>query len=267
MMQADYALITGASSGIGAAMARHVARQGFHVGLVARREERLKALADDLRAAHDIEADIFPADLSAANGAEALVDAVRAAGRTPTLLVNNAGVSIPEGLAYCDFARQDSFLELTIRTPVVLAHAFLPAMLEAGAGRIINISSITALSSGGKGHTLYPAGKAFLLKFSQSLAAEVAPRGVLVTAVLPGFVKTEFQEAIGMADKMDGSTDRFAQRPEDVAREAFERNARGAEIVVPGFAAKTMAAFMRYCPERLVRALTRPAAAKYYVGD
>lgn len=267
MSQRKYALITGASSGIGAAMARYAASRGVDLGLTARRKERLDALADELAASNKIEADVFPADLSVAGAAARLALAVGSAGRKPDMLVNNAGASIPKGFAASSLADQEAFLELTVRTPVALTHAFLPAMLTKGWGRIINISSITALSSGGKGHTLYPAAKAFLLKFSQSLNAEVTNRGVHVTAVLPGFVKTDFQKAIGMADKIDASSRRFAQTAEEVAREAFDRNDKGAEIVVPGLLPKLAAACLRHFPERLVRALTRPAAEKYYVGD
>ena len=141
-------------------------------------------------------------------------------------------------------------------------------MLEQGRGRIINISSITALSSGGKGHTLYPAGKAFLVKFSQSLSAEYGERGIVTTAVMPGFVKTEFQAANGMDDKMQGgATSRFQQSAEDVAREVWRRNQQGVELVAPGIAAKIGAACLRYLPERLVRMVTRRAAEKYYIGD
>lgn len=262
-----YALVTGASSGIGAAFARLAAEKGFDIGLAARRKDRLAALAAEIRQRYRVEADIFEADLAKPGAAERLADLVAATGRAPDLLVNNAGFSVARGFAGASLAEQDAFLELTIRTPVALARQFLPRMLEKGWGRIINVSSITALSSGGKGHTLYPAGKSFLLKFSQSLAAEVAGRGVYVTAVLPGFVNTEFLEAIGMADKMNGSTRRFAQTPEEVAAEAFARNDKGAEIVVPGLMPKIAAAFMRYTPEFCMRALTRPAAEKYYVGD
>lgn len=267
MVERRYALITGASSGIGAAFARLAAAKGFDVGLAARRKDRLATLADEIRARYRAEADVFEADLAKPESADRLVEAVFAAGRRPDMLVNNAGFSVAKGFAGASLAEQDAFLELTVRTPVALCRAFVGPMLQKGWGRIVNISSITALSSGGKGHTLYPAAKAFLLKFSQSLAAETKARGVYVTAVLPGFVNTEFQEAIGMADKMNGATRRFAQTPEAVAAEALARNDKGAEIVVPGVLAKTAAAFLRYTPEFCMRALTRPAAAKYYVGD
>ncbi len=265
MTQNRTVLITGASSGIGAAMARLAARKGFDVALVARRAERLEALAGELRAA-GARADVFMAHLSQAGAARKLSEDVKAAGPRVDMLVNNAGATVTKGFAGTSLEEQIAFLELTVVTPAALAHAFLPGMLERGWGRIINISSIAALSSGGKGNTLYPAGKSFLLKFSQSLAAEVRARGVHVTAVLPGFVATEFQAANAIPNK-GGTTRRFAQTAEEVAAEAWARNDKGHEIVVPGGPPKFAAALMRVLPEPWMRALTRRAAEKYYVGE
>lgn len=266
-MSDRYALVTGASSGIGAAIARAAAARGYGVGLAARRRPRLEALAAEIAQKFSVKADVFEADLARPGAADRVANAVLSAGRRPDMLVNNAGFSLAKGFAATTLAEQEAFLELTVTTPVALTHAFLKPMIERGFGRIINISSITAISSGGKGHTLYPASKAFLLKFSQSLAAEVARKGVNVTAVLPGFVATEFQEAIGMADKMKPSDRPFTMSAERVAEEALRRNEKGVEIVVPGLATKCAAGLMQVLPERLMRALTRPAAEKYYVGD
>ncbi len=259
-----YALVTGASSGIGAAMARLLAGEGFDVGLVARRADRLESLARELRGAGGV-ADVFVADLSQKMAAEAVAEQVAAAGRGVDVLVNNAGATVTKGFAGAALPEQRGFLELTIATPVALTHRFLPHMLAQGWGRIINISSIAALSSGAKGNTLYPAGKSFLLKFSQSLNAETKARGVFVTAVLPGFVATEFQEANGIP--MDGGARSFAQTPEQVAREAWLRNQKGHELVVPGIPPKLAAWLMRALPEPWMRSLTRRAAEKYYVGE
>lgn len=265
MTRRRYALITGASSGIGAALARLAVAKGFDVGLVARRAERLEALAGELRAlgAH---ADVFVADLSRSRVAQTLATEVKVATPHVDMLVNNAGATITKGFAGTTLDEQNAFLELTVMTPAALSHEFLPGMLLRRFGRIINISSIAALSSGGKGNTLYPAAKSFLLKFSQSLNAEVKDRGVYVTAVLPGFVATEFQRANNIP--MDGGAPRnFSQTPEQVAREAWARNEKGHEIVVPGGPPKLAAAFMRLLPETWMRALTRAAAEKYYVGE
>jgi short-subunit dehydrogenase len=260
-----YALVTGASSGIGAALARLAVAKGVDVGLVARRAERLEALAAELGAGAAI-ADVFVSDLSKQGAAEALAAEVNARGRQPDMLVNNAGATVIRGYAGTAWPEQRALLELTIATPAALTHAFLPAMVAQRWGRIINISSIAALSSGGKGNTLYPAAKSFLLKFSQSLNAEVKDRGVHVTAVLPGFVATEFQAANNIPTE-GAAARRFHQTADEVAKEAWARNARGHEIVVPGMPPKLAAGLMRALPEPLMRALTRSAAEKYYVGE
>jgi uncharacterized protein len=266
MNERRYALITGASSGIGMAMARLLATKGFDLGLVARRAERLEALAADLRAL-GAEADVFVADLSVSGAAMRLADEAKAKRARVDVLVNNAGATVTKGFVGASLDEQLAFLELTVVTPTALARALLPAMLTQNWGRIINISSIAALSSGGKGNTLYPAGKSYLLKFSQSLNAEVKDRGVFVTAVLPGFVATEFQAANNIPMEEGDAPRRFSQTPEEVAREAWARNQRGHEIVVPGALPKVAAFLMRALPEPLMRALTRRAAEKYYVGE
>lgn len=246
-------------------MARLAVENGFDVGLVARRVDRLEHLAEELRAG-GTQTQVFAADLSISGSAENLARRVLAERDVIDTLVNNAGATVPKGYSGTSLAQQLAFIELTITTPAALAHAFLPAMLRQGWGRIINISSIAALSSGGKGNTLYPAGKSFLLKFSQSLNAEVKDRGVHVTAILPGFVNTEFQAANGIP--MEGGAPRqFSQTAEQVAREAWVRNERGLEIVVPGMPPKLAAVLMRVLPEPLMRALTRSVAEKYYVGE
>jgi uncharacterized protein len=261
-----YVLVTGASSGIGAATARLAVQRGFDVGLVARRADRLESLATELRFL-GAQADIFVEDLSVTGSGERLAARVLAQRQCVDVLVNNAGATVPKGYAGTTFAQQRAFLELTVTSPAALSHALLPSMLAKRWGRIINISSVAALSSGGKGNTLYPAGKSFLLKFSQSLNAEVKDRGVHVTAVLPGFVATEFQAANGIPIGEDGAARRFSQSAEQVALEAWSRNDLGHEIVVPGIPPKLAAALMRFLPEPIMRALTRSAAEKYYVGE
>ncbi len=262
-----YAVITGASSGIGAAFARHGAALGVALGLVARRADRLQALAEELRAQHGTEVDVFRADLSKPGAGWALAERVMAAGRRPDMLVNNAGSSIARSFAATPYADQRAFIELNITTPVALARAFLPAMLEAGSGRIINISSLTALTCGGKGHTLYPGAKAFLLRFSQSLNAEVHESGVFVSAVLPGVVRTGFAAANGMAAQLGERPLPLAQEPMQIVREAWRRNARGDEVIVPGLAPKLAAALFQYMPQWLMRRISRQIAEKYHVAE
>ncbi len=261
------ALITGASSGIGAAFARLAAAKGFDVALVARREERLEQLARELAAKYDITARFRSTDLCDPEAPNAVCNWLKSASRGVDILINNAGYSIPQPFAATPLERQLNYIELSVTGPVALSRHVLPDMIARGFGRIINISSITAFSSGGKGHTLYPASKSFIVKFSQSLNAEVAAKGVFVTAVCPGFVDTEFQQANNMADKMTSTPKFLKQTAEEVAKEAWERNDRGVEVVVPGLLPKIAAATLKLVPEQIVTPITRSAAEKYYVGD
>ena len=261
------ALITGASSGIGAAFARIAASKGFDVALVARREDRLQALARELTEKFNVTARFRTTDLCDPEAPNAICNWLSAAGCDVDVLVNNAGYSIPQSFAGTELSKQLNYIELSVTGPVALSRHVMPGMIGRGWGRIINISSITAFSSGGKGHTLYPASKSFIVKFSQSLNAEVASRGVFVTAVCPGFVDTEFQHANNMADKMNSTPKFLKQTADEVAEEAWRRNDRGVEVVVPGLLPKIAAATLKYLPEQIVTPLTRSAAEKYYVGD
>ena len=261
------ALITGASSGIGAAFARYAAANGVDVALAARRIDRLTALADEIRATWPVDAFAVEADLSDPDTPAAIIKTITDRGRSVDILVNNAGFSIPEGFAWSSLARQRNFLAVTVDAPMALAHLVLPDMMANGWGRLINISSIAALSHGGKGHTLYPAGKSFLIKFSQSLNAEMKDHGIFVSAVCPGFVKTEFHVANDTADQMKKTARPFWQAPEVIAEESWRRNDRGVEVIVPGMAPKVAAFLLKALPEPLVTMLTRQAAADHYVGD
>lgn len=265
--QRRLALITGASSGIGAAFARLSAANGFDVALVARREDRLQSLASELASKYEVAVRFRSTDLCDPEAPSAICNWINADGRAVDMLINNAGYTIPQSFAATTLEQQLKYIELSVTGPVALSRHVLPGMIDRGWGRIINISSITAFSSGGKGHTLYPASKSFIVKFSQSLNAEVAEKGVFVTAVCPGFVDTEFQQANNMADKMASTPKFLKQTPEEVAAESWARNDRGVEVVVPGLLPKVAAATMKLVPEQIVTPLTRSAAEKYYVGD
>ncbi len=266
-MSRRLALITGASSGIGAAFARLAAANGLAVALVARRKERLEQLARELVDRYGVDARFKSTDLCDPEAPNAIFDWLKTDGGGVDVLINNAGYSIPQSFAATPLERHLGYLELSVTGPVALTRLVLPGMISRGFGRIINVSSITAFSSGGKGHTLYPASKSFIVKFSQSLNAEVAQKGVFVTAVCPGFVDTEFQQANNMADKMASTPKFLKQTAEEVARESWERNDRGVEVVVPGLLPKIAAATLKLVPEQIVTPITRAAAEKYYVGD
>lgn len=255
------AMITGASSGIGASFARHAAAQGCDIVLVARRKEVLAGLAAEIVAAHGVKASAIAADLCSPEA----VNSVLAEAGQIDILINNAGYSIPPLYENTLWPQQRAFLEITVMTPAALVHGVLPGMLKRGFGRIINVASAAAFSSGAAGHTLYPGGKSFLVKFSQSLSAEVKARGVLVSALSPGFVQTGFHEANGTSAQMAKAPRHFWQSPEEVVKEAWTRNAKGHEIIVPGLHNKIAIALLRHLPEAMTQGMVRAQAEKYRV--
>ena len=162
-MTEPLALVTGASSGIGAALARLLAERGYDVALVARRAERLAALASEIGERHGRKALVIPADLSLSDAHLPIMAAL--GGRPVDLLANNAGLSNPEAYWQVPWERQRDCLMTLIMAVAGLTHAVLPDMIARRSGRIITISSIVALSQGGPGHTVYPAAKAFVHTF------------------------------------------------------------------------------------------------------
>ncbi len=261
------ALVTGASSGLGAAFARAYAARGFDVALVARRVERLEALADELQRAHAVGAFPIPLDLAQPEAPQSVMAAVAERGRCVDVLVNNAGFGIAQSFAAVPWARQRDFLMTMVVTPCALAHAVIPSMVERGDGAVVNVSSLAAFSPGVAGHSLYPGAKSLLLKFSQALAAEYGHAGVRVTALCPGSTESEFGSVAGTEAVMRADRWRFTQSAEQVVEIAIRANDAGRLIVVPGVANKLAAVAMRTLPESLVRAIIARGSAKYHLRD
>jgi short-subunit dehydrogenase len=263
----DLALITGASAGLGAAFARAYAARGLDVALVARRMDRLEALAAELRASHGVEAIAIGADLARFEAHEPVMAALAAHGRYVDVLVNNAGFGIPQSFAGVPWARQRDLLMTMVVTPCALARAVIPGMVERGRGAIVNVSSLAAFSPGVAGHSLYPGVKSLLLKFSQALKAEYGGKGIRVTAVCPGSTESEFSQVAGTERVMAADRLRFTQSAETVVETAIRANEAGRLVVVPGWGNKLAAALMRTLPEPLVRAILAAGSAKYHFED
>lgn len=187
----NIALITGASSGIGREFARIHAARGGDVILVARRAEALAALKAELEAAHGITAHVIPQDLAAPGGALALVQAVK--GMRVDVLINNAGFGGRGTHVARDLADEQAMIDLNVSALVTLTHEFARQMVAQGGGRILNVGS-TAGFIPGPNQAIYFATKAFVVSFTQGIAHELAPHGVICTVLAPGYVETEFAQ-------------------------------------------------------------------------
>jgi short-subunit dehydrogenase len=259
------ALITGASAGLGEAFARAYGARGCDLALVARRADRLEALAAELSAAHGIEAFAIPCDLAAFGSERAVLDAVAAHGRSIDILVNNAGFSIPQSFAAVPWERQRDFLMTLVVSACGLAHGVIPPMVERGSGAIINVASLAGFAPGAAGHTLYPAAKSLSIKFSEALDAEYRSKGIRVTALCPGFTHTDFARANGTQAVMDASPRMFFQTAGPVIEAAIRANEGGRVVVVPGWHNKLAAFLLRHLPEPLVKAAIRAGSARYHL--
>jgi uncharacterized protein len=226
------ALVTGASAGIGEALARALAARGHGVTLVARRGERLEALARELAGAHGVRAEWIAADLSESAERDGVVAEIEARGLTVEVLVNNAGFGIYAPFASSERDRELAQVRLLVEAVIDFDARYVPGMVERGRGAVINLSSTAGFQTL-PGNGTYAASKAFVLRHTESLREEVRPRGVTVTAVCPGPVATEFQDASdpAFADRMPKLVWTDAER---VARDTLRAVDRGKRSVIPG---------------------------------
>jgi uncharacterized protein len=227
------ALVTGASSGIGAAVAAELASRGFSLILVARREERLHSLATELSSEHGADAETITADLGQETERDRLESEVRGRGRTVEVLVNNAGFGHQADFSRSPRERMVEMVRVNVEAVVDLTSRFLGPMVERSRGSVINIAS-TAAFQPLPGSAVYAASKSFVLSFSEAVRTELRGTGVTVTAVCPGPVKTEFMtvaEVPGVEDRTPGVVWMSA---EDIARQAVDGAAHDKRVVVPG---------------------------------
>ncbi len=257
------ALVTGASAGLGAAFARRLAATGHDVALLARRRDRLEALATEIRSQHGVGIIVIEADLARADAIDRAAAAVKDSGRAGVdILINNAGYSLKQRFLATDWQAQAEFIATLATAPAAFCHRLAPFMVAQKWGRIINVASVVAFSNGAAGHTLYPAVKSFVLKMSRSLAAELGPSGVKVSALCPGSTATEFQAANGLAITGAKPPPGPVQTAEDVVAEALARNERGHEVIVTGLGNKIGVGVLRYAPEFLTTPLIRKMVEK-----
>jgi short-subunit dehydrogenase len=246
------ALVTGATSGIGAAFARRLAAEGYDLILVARDETRLAETAASLRAAHGIEVSLLPADLSTEPGRETVAGVL--VEPSVDLLVNNAGLSLNTPFLRSTPQRETELLSLNVHAVMRLTLAAAPVMARRGHGDIVNVSSVSGFGAAMPGST-YPASKAWVTSFSESIALSVARFGVRVMALCPGYVRTEFHQRAGI--DMTKTPDWMWLDADEVVRAGLRDLRRGRAVSVPDWKYKVAVFGLRHLPRSLVRRVAR----------
>jgi short-subunit dehydrogenase len=251
-------VVTGASAGIGAALARVFAAHGHELVLIARRESKLDALADEIAAQGRPRPLVLAIDLAQPDAGARIKAELAAHGLEPEYIVNNAGFGLVGEAAQLDHAEQLAMIDLNIRSLTELSLAFADTLARLRGG-LLNVSSVAGFIPG-PGMAVYYASKAYVLSFTEALHHELARRGVRVTVLCPGPVPTEFQARAGIPripfprtgmPRVVGSN-ALTCTAEEVAEAGYEGLMRGQRVVVPGLANKAVTSIARLLPRRLV---------------
>jgi short-subunit dehydrogenase len=257
------ALVTGASSGIGEAFATVFAAAGWDLVITARREDRLRALAERLEREHGRRVHVITADLARREAPARLCDEIAARGFSIDALVNNAGYGVSGSYLKSTWAQHDTFIQVMVTAVADLTHRLLPPMIERGYGRIVNVASLAGLVPPSAGHTLYAASKAFLIRFSESLAQEVRHHGIHVTALCPGFTFSEFHDVLGTRQIMSTLPAFMWMDAPTVARQGYHAVMAGKPVHVTGRVNSGIATLVRLLPYGIVAAVNRRISGSY----
>lgn len=247
------AIVTGASSGIGAELARELARRGHGLTLVARRESRLRELADELHGAHGVRTEVITADLTDPGSRAHIATELESRGLVPHVLVNNAGLSTTGAVHQGAADRDLAMIRTDVEAVVHLCSIFLPGMVERGAGAVLNVAS-TAAFQPLPGQAGYGGAKAFVLSYSRATRAELKGTGVTMTVLCPGPVQTEFAETAGFTEEESlNALPKFMWLPADkVAQIAIRGLEKDKAVVIPGASNRMGAAVAHLTPRRVL---------------
>jgi short-subunit dehydrogenase len=251
------ALVTGASSGIGADLARELAARGHGVVLVARRADRLEALATELREAHGVRAEALACDLIDPEAVRALPARVDALGLEVSILINNAGYGSAGQFADLDVQGESDMVRLNCETVVALSGAYVPKLIAREGGGAILIVASSAAMQPIPGQATYAASKAFALSFAEGLHTELSHLGVAVSALCPGPVETEFAARAGLTEAFDSLPSFARVSSPDCAKTAIDGLAHNKRVIVPGVAIKATVLGARLSPHAVLLPLMK----------
>ncbi len=249
-----WALITGASSGIGYELSKVFAREGYNLILVSRNEEALQKLATQLRTEHEVLARVIAKDLAAPNSTQEIYSQLQKESIAVNVLVNCAGLGVAGKFSETDLSTELRMIQVNIVALTELTKLFLKDMVRRREGRILNVASTAAFQPGPL-MAVYYATKAYVLSFSEAIFEELQGSGVIVTALCPGPTRTDFQNRAGLGESKLFNPKSLLRTddPLEVAERGFEGMVRGEAIVISGFRNKLLASAVRILPRKLVR--------------
>jgi short-subunit dehydrogenase len=242
-----WALVTGATAGIGESFTRMLASKGFNIALVARDEARLHQRAAALREKYGVQTFVLPADLATDQGCKSVEEYLNEF--EIEVLINNAGFGINKAFTMSALEAEQDLLDVLVRTPMRLMHVVLPQMKARNSGTIINVSSIAGFIAGGT----YSASKSYLTVLSESLHTELRGTNVKINALCPGFTRTEFHERGRM--KMKGLPDFMWLNSDQLVARSWSDTQGGKAVSIPGWQYKLLVGFISILPRRIVRSI------------
>ena len=242
---AQWALVTGATVGIGESFTRLLASKGYNIALVARDEVRLHERAGELREKYGVQTFVLPADLATKGGVKLVEKYIQS--YEIEVLINNAGFAINKVFTLSNLGDEQDLLNVLVRTPMRLMHVILPGMKERKSGTIINVSSVAGFIAGGT----YSAAKSYLTVLSESLNADLKGSGVKVSALCPGFTRTEFHQRARM--KLKGLPGFMWLNPDKLVAKAWKDAQANKPVSIPGWQYKLLIAIISITPRGLIR--------------
>lgn len=255
------ALVTGASAGIGQAFCRRLAAQGYDIVALARRGDRLFELARELETAHAVDVTPLRVDLGERDAVAGVMAAL--AGRDIDMLINNAGYGVPGRYTSSPWPVHARFQRVMIDAVAELSFAVVTSMCARRRGTIINVASLAGYLPGSAGHTLYAASKAWMIRFSESLALECETDGVRVCALCPGFTYSEFHDVTGTRAQLSTLPKWMWMSAEQVVEEGLAAAAAGHLVHIPGRVNRLIAALAAWLPRRAAHGISRRESRRF----
>ncbi len=258
-----YALITGASAGIGKSFAQQLAQQGWHLILVARRLDSLKAVANEIHEKYAVDCQFISQDMADPDASQNIFDHCQQQKLNVAMLINNAGYGVPGDFDAVDWPTHHAMLQVMLNSVVELTHLFYPAMKQAQYGRIIQVASLAGITPSTAGHTLYGAVKSFLVKFGFALHLEGKDHGVHVTALCPGFTYTEFHDVNGTRPMVSKLPKSLWMTADSVAKQGLQAVESNKPMKINGWRNQIIYGLTKILPDKVTRVLMGSSISKF----